>query len=83
MEAIHHYTVKIHPAAEGGYWAEVPALPGCFTQAETVEEATAMVHEAIESYLAGLLRRGESFPVERQVKRGFAFPVTVRVPRTA
>ena len=27
----------IHEAEEGGYWAEVPALPGCFTQAETLE----------------------------------------------
>lgn len=81
MEAIQHYTVKIHPAAEGGYWAEVPALPGCFTQAETIEEITVRVHEAIEFYLVALLRRGESFPIERRVKRSFAFPVTVRAPQ--
>ena len=34
------YTVILHPAEEGGYWAEVPALPGCFSQGETVEEAS-------------------------------------------
>ncbi len=41
----------IHEAEEGGYWAEVPALPGCFTQAETLEELTEMLKEAIEGWL--------------------------------
>jgi len=31
------YTVILHPAEEGGYWAEVPALLGCFSQGESVE----------------------------------------------
>ena len=78
-----NYTVKINPAAEGGFWAEVPALPGCFTQGETVQEATLMVKEAIESYLTSLLRRGEAFPVEKKARKGFAFPMVVRVPRLA
>jgi Uncharacterized conserved protein len=30
--------VVVHKAEEGGYWAEVPSLPGCFTQGETLEE---------------------------------------------
>ena len=58
----HHYTVKIHRATAGGYWAEVPALPGCFTEAESLEEVTALVREAMEGQLAALLRRGEPFP---------------------
>ncbi|NJL90048.1 MAG: type II toxin-antitoxin system HicB family antitoxin [Coleofasciculaceae cyanobacterium SM2_1_6] len=41
----------IHPAEEGGYWAEVPALPGCFTQGETKEEVIANLQEAIEGWL--------------------------------
>ena len=82
MEVI-NYTVTIHPAAEGGFWAEVPALPGCFTQAETLEEVTTMVKEAVACYLAALVRRGESFPVEKRAKRHFTFPVTVRAPRLA
>ncbi len=77
------YTVKINPAPEGGFWAEVPALPGCFTQGETVEEVTAMVQEAVELYLSGLLRRGERFPIEKRIKRAFAFPISVRAPRLA
>ena len=47
-------TVKaiIHSAEEGGYWAEVPALPGCVTQGETLDELIANLHEAIEGYLS-------------------------------
>jgi predicted RNase H-like HicB family nuclease len=37
----------IHPAAEGGYWAEVPALPGCITEGDSMEEVTANLKDAI------------------------------------
>ena len=80
MERI-HYTVEIHPAVEGGYWADVPALLGCCTQGESLEEVTANVREAIECYLMGLLREGLPFPVEKRVKKGYAFPIIVRAPR--
>lgn len=43
--------VVVHEAAESGYWAEVPAIPGCATQGETMEELMANVHEAIEACL--------------------------------
>ena len=36
----------------GGYWAEIPALPGCVSQGETMEELVANLREAIEGYLA-------------------------------
>lgn len=42
----------IHKADEGGYWAEVPALPGCVTQGETLDELNANLREAIEGWLA-------------------------------
>lgn len=45
------YKVIIHEAKEGGYWAEVPALPGCFSQGETSEEIMSNIREAIEVYL--------------------------------
>ena len=44
----------VHDAEEGGYWAEVPALPGCFTQGETREELLANLKEAIRGCLAVL-----------------------------
>ena len=42
----------IHEAEEGGFWAEVPALPGCVTQGETLDELNANIREAIEGWLA-------------------------------
>lgn len=42
----------IHPAEEGGFWAEVPAIPGCATQGETKEELMRNLHEAIEGCLS-------------------------------
>ena len=41
----------VHEAEEGGYWAEVPALPGCVTQGETLAEVRKNVKEAIELWL--------------------------------
>jgi len=42
----------VHPAEEGGFWAEVPALPGCVTQAETLDELQINLREAIELWLS-------------------------------
>ncbi|MHC5763400.1 type II toxin-antitoxin system HicB family antitoxin [Nostoc sp.] len=41
----------IHPVEEGGYWAEVPALPGCITEGDTIEEVMANLKDAIEGWL--------------------------------
>ena len=41
----------VHPAEEGGYWAEVPALPGCITEGDTMEEVMANLKDAIEGWL--------------------------------
>jgi predicted RNase H-like HicB family nuclease len=43
--------VVVHPAEEGGFWAEVPALPGCVSQGETLEETLSNVREAAEAWL--------------------------------
>lgn len=46
-------TVKaiVHPAEEGGFWAEVPAMPGCVTQGESIEEIRDNLREAVEGWL--------------------------------
>jgi predicted RNase H-like HicB family nuclease len=41
----------IHPAEEGGYWAEVPVFPGCITEGDTMEEVVANLKDAIEGWL--------------------------------
>jgi len=56
------YTVIIHDAEEGGYWVEVPALPGCFSQGETIEEALQNVREAITLHLEALSEEGQQVP---------------------
>jgi predicted RNase H-like HicB family nuclease len=43
--------VLVHAAEEGGFWAEVPALPGCVSQGETLEEVRVNIREAIEGWL--------------------------------
>ena len=43
--------ILVHQAEEGGYWAEVPALPGCVTEGDTLEETLANVREAAEGWL--------------------------------
>jgi predicted RNase H-like HicB family nuclease len=43
--------VVVHEAEEGGFWAEVPALPGFMTQGETMDELMANVREAIDGWL--------------------------------
>ena len=42
----------VHEAEEGGFWAEVPAIPGCATQGETLDELMKNLHEAIEGCLS-------------------------------
>lgn len=44
--------VVIHEAEEGGYWAEVPAIPGCATQGDTFEELLQNLYEAVEGCLS-------------------------------
>ncbi len=44
--------VIIHEAEEGGFWAEVPAIPGCATQGDTFEELLQNLYEAIEGCLS-------------------------------
>jgi predicted RNase H-like HicB family nuclease len=44
--------VIVHEAKEGGYWAEVPAIPGCGTQGDTFEELLANIYEAVEACLS-------------------------------
>ena len=44
--------VVVHEAEEGGYWAEVPAIPGCATQGENFEELLHNLYEAVEGCLS-------------------------------
>lgn len=70
------YTVVFEHEADGGYHAFCPALPGCHSQGETVEEAADNVREAIEVYLESLrapygLAYGAGHPLQH---RGMSRP---------
>ena len=63
----YQYTIILHPdTEEGGYTVTVPALPGCVTQGETLEEAIAMAKDAIRLYVESLMADGEPVPEERE-----------------
>ena len=61
------YSVVVHKAEEGGFWVEVPALPGCYSQGETVEDTLENVREAIDLYLEVLTEERETIPRDKEV----------------
>jgi predicted RNase H-like HicB family nuclease len=71
------YTILIHQAEEGGFWVEVPALPGCYSQGETFEETIENIKEAIELNLLVLQEEKEELPAEEEF---FIRKVKVEVP---
>ncbi|MGB0384335.1 MAG: type II toxin-antitoxin system HicB family antitoxin [Ardenticatenaceae bacterium] len=64
MMHTYQFTVIIERQPEGEYLVSVPALPGCYTEGRTFEEARLMATDAIEAYCASLLKHGEPIPVE-------------------
>jgi predicted RNase H-like HicB family nuclease len=52
------YAVVIHGDPDGGFWAEVPALPGCYSQGETIDELMENVREAITGVLEVMKEQG-------------------------
>jgi predicted RNase H-like HicB family nuclease len=52
----------VHEAAEGGYWASFPDLPGCFTQGDTLEVLREHAAEAVTGHLEALREAGKPLP---------------------
>ncbi len=61
------FAVVIHSEPAGGFWGEVPALPGCYSQGETVEELLANLREAIAATLEVMRDEGRSPEPDVQV----------------
>ncbi len=74
------YTILIYKAEEGGFWAEVPALPGCYSQGETVEETIEDMKEAIEAHLIALKEENEEIPIREEFVIG---RIKVEIPAVA
>ena len=58
----YQFTVIIERQPEGGYLVSMPALPGCYTEGRTLQEAREMATDAIRAYCASLLKHGEPIP---------------------
>lgn len=64
------YTILLTPdPLEGGFTITVPSLPGCITEADTIEEAMTVAREAISLHLEGLAEDGEPIPIEETASR--------------
>jgi antitoxin HicB len=63
------FTIIIERQPEGEYLVSVPALPGCYTEGRTLEEARSMAVDAIRAYCASLLKRGDPIPEEPAVEQ--------------
>ncbi len=72
---MHTYTVVVCTEESGGYFAMVPAPPGCFTRGDTAAECQLRAVEAIEVHIAGLRADGE--PVPRDLGQPTLVTVTV------
>jgi antitoxin HicB len=66
---LYQFTVIIERQPEGGYLVTIPALPGCYTEGRTLEEAREMAADAIRAYCASLLKHGEPIPVEEATEQ--------------
>ena len=62
-----NYIIILHPAEEGGYWTEVPSLPGCGSQGDSLEQAIEMTRDATSGYLESLKQDGEEIPAEQNI----------------
>jgi antitoxin HicB len=60
------YSIVVDPDPEGGYTVTVPALPGCITQGETIEECITRAQEAIGLYVEDLVASGVPIPEEKE-----------------
>lgn len=72
----YQYTILLHPDEEqGGYTVTVPALPGCITEGNTIEEAIVMAKEAIQLYIESLIADGEPVPEEHEYTQALVINV--------
>ena len=71
----YRYTITLEREADGGFHASCPALKGCHSQGDSLDEAVANIREAIEAYLESIEAHGEPIPREDLVIK----PVEVAV----
>lgn len=75
------YPITIHPDPDGGYVAEIEELPGCMTQAETLDEAFKAIEDARQVWIRGTYEMGQDIPLPRDMEE-YSGKFLVRIPRS-
>jgi predicted RNase H-like HicB family nuclease len=75
------YPITIHPDPAGGYVAEIEELPGCMTQAETIDEAFKAIEDARQVWIQGTYEMGQDIPLPRDMEE-YSGKFMVRIPRS-
>ena len=75
------YPITIHPDPDGGYVAEIEELPGCMTQAETIDEAFKAIEDARQVWINGTYEIGQDIPLPREME-DYSGKFMVRIPRS-
>ncbi len=76
------YRIVLYPAKEGGYVVEIPELPGCLSQGETVDEAYAMIQDAKASWLESALEDGIEIPEPARGIDEYSGKLNIRIPKS-
>ena len=75
------YPITIHPDPDGGYVAEIEELPGCMTQAETLDEAFKAMEDARQLWIKTAYEEGQDIPLPRDMEE-YSGKFIVRIPRS-
>lgn len=75
------YPITIHPDPDGGYVAEIEELPGCMTQAETLDEVFKAIEDARQVWIQGTYEMGQDIPLPKDME-GYSGKFIVRIPRS-
>ncbi len=75
------YRIVLYPAEEGGYAIEIPELPGCISQGQTLEEAYKMIQDAKKGWLDIALQDGKAIP-EPTGKEDYSGKFNIRMPKS-
>lgn len=74
--------VVLYPAEEGGYVVEIPDLPGCISQGETMEDALKMIQDAKITWIESALEDGIEIPEPARGTEDYSGKLNIRIPRS-
>jgi antitoxin HicB len=75
------YKIVLYPSPEGGYAIEIPELPGCLSQGQTIEEAMLMIEDAKRAWIDIALQDGEFIPEPDSINN-YSGKLNIRIPKS-